>query len=362
MGKKSSVIATVIAGGLAFGMAPAAWAGSTKSGTSCTNLPSYAQLKAALIEAVAEESSGLDLNMWGTIVNRDGVVCAVAFSGADRHAQWPGSRVISAQKAYTANAFSLDDFALSTARLYTFTQPGHSLWSLGQSNLFDTGFLNAPGRANDNRGDISGGLIFFGGGVPLYRHGRIIGGLGVSGDTSCADHEIAKRVRDLAGLNPVGGKLADDIVYTYKHMADPALANPWIWFYFDIQGVAAFAQGLQHRDRLGGGARADEHERPAVLLAVRRGIVGALRVREEVPRLGVRRQRLDLEAVPDQRVARAVRRPRARNAARAVARLGDPLAGDGMGQENRRDVAAAAAGALLQRVEEFRHADGIEAG
>jgi ABC-type transport system substrate-binding protein len=44
---------------------------------------------------------------------------------------------------------------------------------------------------------------------------------------------------------------ADDIVYTYKHMADPALANPWIWFYFDIQGVAAFAQGTGSADDIG---------------------------------------------------------------------------------------------------------------
>jgi hypothetical protein len=57
-------------------------------------------------------------------------------------------------------------------------------------------------------------LIFFGGGVPLYKNGRIIGGLGVSGDTSCADHEIAKRVRHLLGLNPPGGPTADDISYS----------------------------------------------------------------------------------------------------------------------------------------------------
>jgi len=45
-------------------------------------------------------------------------------------------------------------------------------------------------------------------------NGKIIGGLGVSGDTSCADHEIAKRVRNLASLNPPGGALVDDIVYS----------------------------------------------------------------------------------------------------------------------------------------------------
>jgi hypothetical protein len=47
----------------------------------------------------------------------------------------------------------------------------------------------------------------------LYRDGRVVGGLGISGDTACADHEIAKRARDLLGLNPPDGPLADDIIY-----------------------------------------------------------------------------------------------------------------------------------------------------
>jgi hypothetical protein len=64
--------------------------------------------------------------------------------------------------------------------------------------------------------------------VPLYRGGRIIGALGVSGDTSCADHEIAKRVRDLAGLNPPGGKLADDIVYETSVFAHPVCLNTYL--------------------------------------------------------------------------------------------------------------------------------------
>jgi hypothetical protein len=50
--------------------------------------------------------------------------------------------------------------------------------------------------------------------VPIYANGKIIGGLGVSGDTSCADHEIAKRTRNSLGLNPPGGALVDDITYT----------------------------------------------------------------------------------------------------------------------------------------------------
>ena len=87
--------------------------------TTCKDLPGHAELKAALISAVQTESSGLDLNMWATLVDRDGEVCAVAFSGNDRGSQWPGSRVISAQKANTANAFSLDGLALSTANLFS---------------------------------------------------------------------------------------------------------------------------------------------------------------------------------------------------------------------------------------------------
>ena len=64
----------------------------------------------------------------------DGTVCAVAYTGAKVGDQWLGSRVISAQKANTANAFSLPGLALSTANLYSPTQPGGSLFGLQFSN------------------------------------------------------------------------------------------------------------------------------------------------------------------------------------------------------------------------------------
>jgi uncharacterized protein GlcG (DUF336 family) len=184
----------------------------------CQGLPSEAQLKQFL--TTAPNSGGTvgglfeGKRMWGAVVNRDGEICSFATSTSDPTQVWPGSQAIAKAKAYTANAFSLDSFVLSTARLYTFTQPGHSLWSLGQSNLFDSRFLAPPGGEGGGKNQLAGGLIFFGGGVPLYRDGKIIGGLGVSGDTSCADHEIAKRVRNLAGLNPPGGMLVDDITYS----------------------------------------------------------------------------------------------------------------------------------------------------
>ncbi len=115
--------------------------------------------------------------MWAAIVNRDGEVCSSTTSQSNPTQVWPGSQAIAKSKAYTADAFSLDSLALSTAMLYTFTQPGHSLWSLGQSNLFNPAFLAPTGGQGGGKNQIAGGLIFFGGGVPLYRDGKIIGGL-----------------------------------------------------------------------------------------------------------------------------------------------------------------------------------------
>ena len=189
------------------------------------------ELQDALVQAVEEEGSGiplLDLHMWATVVNRDGVVCAVAFSGTDRGAQWPGSRVISAQKANTANAFSLDGLALSTANLYSAVQPGGSLYGLQHSNPVDTSVAyKGPSRnygtaVDPMVGGKIGGVNVFGGGLGLYSEfGGVVGGVGVSGDTSCTDHMVAWRVRHrlgldwLAGVEGVSGdaERPDNIVY-----------------------------------------------------------------------------------------------------------------------------------------------------
>jgi uncharacterized protein GlcG (DUF336 family) len=217
--------------------APAPAAASQHTG--CPGLPSPAALKAALVAATQAETSGLNNHMWATVVNRNGVVCAVVYSGANRGAQWPGSRVISAQKANTANAFSLDatsssngsgqakGLALSTANLYSAVQPGGSLYGLQHSNPVDTEAAygrdtpNPPG-ADPMFNHAIGGVNVFGGGLALYATGgRLVGGVGVSGDTSCADHFIAWRVRQalnldfLAGVGGVSGDATrpDNIVF-----------------------------------------------------------------------------------------------------------------------------------------------------
>jgi len=209
----------------------------------CRGLPTYAQLKLALkasvpgkaggtlrlttIDAKATGNGGLDLPMWATIVGRDGTVCAVVYSGPAQVSQWFASRVISAQKAYTANSLTVAGAPgiWSTAKLWAPTQPGGFLYGLQASNPVDPavaykGPSSNWGTPNDPLvGKIMGGNNVFGGGVSLWKKGAVAGGLGVSGDTSCADHNIALRVRDYLVALGIGladnraGKYADNIIY-----------------------------------------------------------------------------------------------------------------------------------------------------
>jgi uncharacterized protein GlcG (DUF336 family) len=224
---KSHVIRALAGCSAAVALAAFAVAPVIAQSKPCLGLPSQATLLQALKSAVLDEVSGLDFNMWATIVDRDGVVCAVAFSGADRGEQWPGSRVISAQKANTANSFSLKGLALSTANLYSAVQPGGSLFGLQESNPVSTdvaykGPSEAYGQLNDPMVGLKiGGVNVFGGGLALYAGGgKLVGAVGVSGDTSCADHMIAWRLRNNLGLDHLGsvggvagGTKPDNIIY-----------------------------------------------------------------------------------------------------------------------------------------------------
>jgi uncharacterized protein GlcG (DUF336 family) len=207
----------------------------------------------------APNNAGLGNHMWATIVDADGKVCAVAFSGPDRFSQWPASRAISAQKAHTAGALSLPAGAggfpdpdgsgkvdaLSTANLWFATQPGGSLWGLNTSNPVDPavaygnnahgggGNPERYGTENDPlKGDFIGGINYFGGGLALYNQaGERVGALGASGDTSCYDHNVAWRVRDKLGLDFVPGGLGpngaeDNIIYDVAQDAAGHIVSP----------------------------------------------------------------------------------------------------------------------------------------
>lgn len=219
--------------------ATSATAGNHRRGASekadCGALPAHEMLRALLQEVVApgdpQANGGLGNHMWAAVVDRSGAICSVAHSGDSLEDQWLGSRGIAAEKAFTANGFSLPNFALSTANLYWPVQPGGSLYGLPTSHPVQAGPLyggpaTAWGSTEDPLiGARIGGVIVFGGGLPLYTPwGDLIGALGVSGDQSCTDHVIAWKMRHRLNLDNVPNGVSDDgndnIIYDIT--TDPA--------------------------------------------------------------------------------------------------------------------------------------------
>jgi len=61
------------------------------------------------------------------------------------------------------------------------SQPGAPLWGIGNSNQ-----IGISGNQ-----EFRNGIITFPGGVPLYRNGALVGGIGVSGDGVDQDEAVA---------------------------------------------------------------------------------------------------------------------------------------------------------------------------
>jgi len=96
-------------------------------------------------------------------------------------------------------------------------QPGGSLYGLQHSNPVDTevayGNQDGQGQVDPANaftfgtpqdpmvGQRIGGVNVFGGGLGLYKGGVRVGGVGVSGDTSCTDHMVAWRTRHALGFD-----------------------------------------------------------------------------------------------------------------------------------------------------------------
>jgi uncharacterized protein GlcG (DUF336 family) len=215
---------------------------------------SHHRLQEALETALSSTNGGLDFPMWATVVDREGVVVAVVHSGDAVDDQWLGSRAISAQKANTANSFSLDVFALSTANLFSAVQPGGSLFGLQESNPVDPrvvygGRESEYGTVRDFMvGKKPGGINVFGGGLALYDagSGQVVGAVGLSGDTSCADHNIAWRVRHALNMDNVPAGVAPAV-----GVNPPGKDN----IIFDIDPATGLsAGGFGHPTCLGGAA------------------------------------------------------------------------------------------------------------
>ncbi len=240
----------------------AAFTSALAANSSCPAI-SLSALQAALKQAVIDTHGavGLGLNMWATVVAPDGVVCLVANSSTDAiQGQWLASRVISAQKSFTAATLSLGPtsnsgsgtslangkLALSTANLYSAVNPGGSLFGLQHSNPVaaaeaygdegghdehHSGTTRTSGygtMADPMIGKVIGGINVFGGGLALYASGGLkTGGVGVSGDTSCTDHLVAWRLRKNLGLDHLGtiGGVANDPAHPDNIVFD-IVANP----------------------------------------------------------------------------------------------------------------------------------------
>jgi uncharacterized protein GlcG (DUF336 family) len=217
--KRVAVSAAIVLGVVALGLSPVAGRLANQrvfaQNSDEADCPvSHQALSTQLVAADTADTTGLDNHYWAVVVNRSGVVCAVAFSGPGVDSQWLLSRQIAAAKAFTANGLSLDSAPLSSGQLYPWVQPGapaNPLFGLAAGNPVSPedaykGPFSRFGTANDPMvGNRVGGTITFGGGLGLYEGTRAIGGLGLSGDTACADHSTAWRLRNLLGMKPTAG-------------------------------------------------------------------------------------------------------------------------------------------------------------
>jgi uncharacterized protein GlcG (DUF336 family) len=103
---------------------------------------------------------------------------------------WAGSVSIAHAKAFTAMCFSSDENALTSRTLGVLTQPGGPLWNIGNSNK-------------------KNGLIEFPGGVPIYKGGKLVAGIGVSGDGVDEDEIVA--AAGAKGFEPPAGIRVDTV-------------------------------------------------------------------------------------------------------------------------------------------------------
>jgi uncharacterized protein GlcG (DUF336 family) len=186
--------------GLTFSCA-VSYAVSAEDDEKCGIAPQTIQTIQSQLAVVAQLNNGgifFPSRMWSAIVDRQGRLCSVIKIGDAA----PASRAIAIAKANTGNGFSSSGIALSTANLYSSSQPGGFLYGVNSSNPFNPAFL-AQGTGI---GKVPGGIITAGGGVALYSADKeVIGGLGVSGDGACADHVVAYRMRRNAGLDHIPG-------------------------------------------------------------------------------------------------------------------------------------------------------------
>lgn len=121
------------------------------------------KLAVRLIEAVEAEASRMGVNAVIAVANKGGRPVAVHCMDDSYIASYD----IALNKAYTCAALKMP-----TSKLKQLSQPGQDLYGIQHTN--------------------NGQIVIFGGGVPITYHGKVIGGLGVSGGSEAEDTALAE--------------------------------------------------------------------------------------------------------------------------------------------------------------------------
>lgn len=119
------------------------------------------------------------------VVARDGRFLAIR-SMKDA---WVGSLDIAIAKARTAAFFSSDENALTSRFIGELSEPGDENGEGGAGPLWGIWASNQVGISGGAQ--FRNGVIAFPGGVPLYKAGVLVGGVGVSGDGVDQDEAVA---------------------------------------------------------------------------------------------------------------------------------------------------------------------------
>jgi uncharacterized protein GlcG (DUF336 family) len=119
------------------------------------------------------------------VVARDGKLLQV-YAQPDA---WVGSQDIAIAKARTAAFFSSDENALTSRIIGVLSQAHNPDGTGGAGPLWGIGNSNQIGITGSQ--EYRNGIITFPGGVPLYKGGKLVGGVGVSGDAVDQDEAVA---------------------------------------------------------------------------------------------------------------------------------------------------------------------------
>ena len=121
------------------------------------------KMAAKLIERIEAEAARMGVHAVIAVANKGGRPVAVHCMDESYIASYD----IALKKAYTCAALKMP-----TSQLKTLCQPGGDLYGIQHTN--------------------DGQIVIFGGGVPIYYGGKVIGGLGVSGGSEAQDIALAE--------------------------------------------------------------------------------------------------------------------------------------------------------------------------